>query len=303
LAPPPPEPEERALAYLVAEVPRWTPAHKCHSCHHNGDAARALYTAIGRGVITAPPSLSETTRWLEAPTGWDCNGGEGPFNDQKLARLQFASALAEADAVAQLRNRRSLAEAARMVVALQDSDGSWKPTPKGTIGSPVTRGTAIATALARRTLRQAGAERHAEALKKADRWARTTTPESVLDASGVLLCLEKATDTEASAQRRRCQELIRRGESKEGGWGPYVNSGPEVFDTAVVVLALVGGPSSDEGRALIRRGRQWLLKAQESDGSWQETTRPSGADSLAQKLSTTAWATMALLATRPEKRP
>ena len=38
--------EDRALAYLIREVPAWSREHKCFSCHNNGDAARALYTAV-----------------------------------------------------------------------------------------------------------------------------------------------------------------------------------------------------------------------------------------------------------------
>ena len=34
---------------------------------------------------------------------------------------------------------------------------------------------------------------------------------------------------------------------------------------------------------------------QEADGSWPETTRPPGADSYAQRISTTGWALLALL--------
>jgi hypothetical protein len=69
-----------------------------------------------------------------------------------------------------------------------------------------------------------------------------------------------------------------------------------VFDTAVVVLALVAQEPTAEVKAWRKRGRAFLLAAQEKDGSWAETTRPSGGDSYAQRLSTTGWATLALLA-------
>jgi hypothetical protein len=48
---------------------------------------------------------------------------------------------------------------------------------------------------------------------------------------------------------------------------------------------------------MIRRGREFLVGAQQPDGSWPETTRPPGADSYAQRISTTGWALLALLAT------
>jgi hypothetical protein len=105
----------------------------------------------------------------------------------------------------------------------------------------------------------------------------------------------RADDADAVAQRRRCLELIRKGEAKDGGWGPYVKSPSEVFDTAVVVLALARQAPGDEIRAMMKRGRRYLIAEQQADGSWNETTRPSGAVSYAERLSTTGWATLALL--------
>jgi hypothetical protein len=74
-----------------------------------------------------------------------------------------------------------------------------------------------------------------------------------------------------------------------------------VFDTAVVLLALSRQTPTDETRAWLRRGRAYLIAAQRADGSWPETTRPSGADSYAQRLSTAGWATLALLDTAPKR--
>src|SRR5262249_30231137 len=95
-----------------------------------------------------------------------------------------------------------------------------------------------------------------------------------------------------------CLELIRKGQTRDGGWGPYVSSAPEVFDTALVLLALSRLGDKEDSAELIRKGRTYLVKAQQPDGSWSETTRPAGGDSYAQRLSTTGWATLALLATR-----
>jgi hypothetical protein len=45
-----------------------------------------------------------------------------------------------------------------------------------------------------------------------------------------------------------------------------------------------------------------LLARQATDGSWPATTRPPGVESYAQQLSTTGWATLALLATRGQEK-
>ena len=49
---------------------------------------------------------------------------------------------------------------------------------------------------------------------------------------------------------------------------------------------------------MARRGRDFLIASQQPDGSWIETTRPSGAESYAPHLSRAGWATLALLVTR-----
>jgi hypothetical protein len=68
----------------------------------------------------------------------------------------------------------------------------------------------------------------------------------------------------------------------------------------VVVLALSGHfQQTREVRAWSKRGRAYLLATQERDGGWPETTRPAGSDSYAQRLSTSGWAALALLATTP----
>ena len=95
-----------------------------------------------------------------------------------------------------------------------------------------------------------------------------------------------------------CLTLIRRAQTHDGGWGPYADSPPEPFDTAVVLLALNALDHSPAIGDMIRRGRVFLATQQREDGSWPGTTRPPGGDSYAQCVSTTGWATLALLATR-----
>lgn len=79
---------------------------------------------------------------------------------------------------------------------------------------------------------------------------------------------------------------------------PYADSPPESFDTAVVLLALVSFRQEPGIENLIRRGCAFLIAQQNTDGSWPATTSPPGGDSYAQMMSTTGWATLAVLATR-----
>jgi hypothetical protein len=294
-----PTPEERALAFLAREVPSWSAENQCYSCHNNGDAARAVYLAKRLSLAVPAKSLEDTTRWLTKPAGWDNNGGKEGQKDIGLARVQFAAALLEAMDAGLVEDRKPLARAAELVAEHQKKDGAWRPDGEEVIGSPATYGPALMTHQARRVLLRADAERYREAVARADRWLRQTEVKTVLDAAAVLLALEGSTDADAEKQRRHCLELIRKGESKGGGWGPYVSSPAEPFDTAVVLLALAGQKQEKDVAAMRERGRAYLIALQQKDGSWPTTTRPAGAESYAQHISTSGWATLALLASRP----
>lgn len=290
-----PSPEARALDYLAREVPRWKPANKCYSCHNNGDAARALYVARRRGHTVPVEALQDTSQWLTQTAAWDKKTDGERGQDTGLARLQFAAALLEAMDAGLVKDDKALGRAAALVAEGQHKDGSWPVSNADNIGGPTTYGTALATWQARRVLLKADKDKYRDALARAGRWVRGREVKNILDAAAVMLSLEGSTDAAAQKQRELCLSLIRKGESKDGGWGPYVTSAPEVFDTALVLLALT--PGAEERRDLVKRGRAYLIASQEKDGSWPETTRPTGGVSYAQRLSTAGWATLALLAT------
>jgi len=92
----------------------------------------------------------------------------------------------------------------------------------------------------------------------------------------------------ALIEKRRLPAPAR--QNPDGGWGPRNGAPSEAFDTAVALLAV-------DDRAAIARGRAYLARTQTEDGSWPETTRPAGASSYAHRVSTTAWALLALLDT------
>ncbi len=286
--------EERAIAFLSREVPAWPAENQCFSCHNNGDAARALFAALRAGHSVPPESTRVTVEWLADPAAWSDQKAAEAFSDEALARIQFASALLDAIDVGLVDDESALDRAAALVASDQKPDGSWKLDVSGSIGSPATYGTFLATAVARRVLAVADAKQFAGELDRADRFLRDIEVKTVLAAAAVLSGLVGAEDRAAIAQREICLELIANGQAPSGGWGPYVTSAAEPFDTAVVVLALarVGGHEDK-----VKAGRRYLLETQIADGSWPETTRPAGQISYAQYISTTGWALLALLET------
>ncbi len=291
-------PEAKALTFLTREVPAWKPQNGCFSCHNNGDAARALYAAIRAGQPVSGKVLAETNAWVSTPTRWEQNKGEPGFSDQKLANLQFAAALAAAMEAGQIKEPEPLRQAARKLLHDQSTDGSWAIDASGTVGSPATWGTPLATWMALQTLRQANVSEAKETIQKAEQWLRQIKPNDVLTVATLLLA--SANDATESAVRQQAEyvQLLRRAQTRDGGWGPYPDAPPECFDTALVLLAFAKVRPQPGITAMMQRGRAYLKTQQNDDGSWPATTRPSGGASYAQMISTTGWVTLALLATK-----
>jgi hypothetical protein len=143
------------------------------------------------------------------------------------------------------------------------------------------------------------------AIARADSWMRTVKASNTPDASAILFGLRGATDEASRALRTSALEFLKKGQGPDGGWGPYPTVAAEPFDTAVAILALreaerdaTPAYTREELLGAIARGRLYLARKQQPDGSWIETTRPSGQESYAQRISTSAWALLALFETR-----
>ena len=289
--------EAKAIRYLAAEVPRWRQEHSCYSCHNNGDGARALLAGKLRGYDVGT-AVDETLTWLNRPDDWDGNASEGGFDDKGLAHIQFALSL-DAAIEAGLAERTTLGRAAAIVAASQKPDGSWRLNSAQNLGTPVTYGTALATWASRRVLRNARALEFDEAIGRADAWLRAATPENIVDSAAVALALADASDPAGISARTRALAVLEQGQAPDGGWGPYTTSAAEPFDTSIAMLAIQAQAATPDRQTSLASARRFLLESQLPDGSWPETTRPSGGESYAQRISTTGWATLALLGARP----
>ncbi len=260
-----------------------------------------LFTRRCGSESRSPRKHSPTRRArLVRPDDWDHNGGDVAFSDKPLARLQFAAALVAAIEAKRTDDRSALLRAAGRVAKDLDADGSWPQEGGGIVGSPATYGRPLATLMARDVLRAADQDAFRVPIERAEAWLGKFRPESIPDAAAVVIAIP---EQDRSGARKSALDLLLRGQGADGGWGPFPSSPPEPFDTALAVLALIRSGSTPEARAKARRGRDFLLANQEPDGSWIETTRPAGNLSYAQRLSTTGWATLALLATGELRHP
>lgn len=291
--------ERKAVEFLQRHVPMWRRENGCFSCHNNGDAARALYAAMRHGYSIRGDVLEETTAWLARPALWDENKGDPGFNDKRLANLQFAAALVAAFDAGKWNDRTALAEAAQRIVADQGADGAWHIEPGNAVGSPGTYGTTLATYIGLQTLGRASLPATDQAIRKARAWLRKQEPSNIPAAATLIFaCTVEPSDENDARKKNASLRAIQLAQSSDGGWGPYADAPSEPFDTSVVLLALSKASDASGVAEMIPRGRRFLALRQNADGSWPATTRPPGGESYAQSISTTGWATLALLATR-----
>lgn len=286
--------ERRAVAYLAREVASWRGRNRCFSCHNNGDGARVLLWARQFGIRSTDDALRETIRWLSHPGDWPTNGSQEPFNDRKLATIQFSLALEQAVRSRVVADRKVLQHVQQLIAGYQESDGSWRIERGADRGAPTTYGRFLTTALMVNLLR-GDRQRYQAALARAEAWLARSVPQTTVAAAAVML--SSRTGKPHAVAEARSMKILNRNQAPDGGWGPDANSPSEVFDTALALLALAARRTPDRTPA-IRAGRRYLLRTQLDEGSWPETTRPALRESYAQRISTTAWALQSLLATR-----
>jgi squalene cyclase len=277
---------------MLSEVPRWPMENHCFSCHNNGDGARSLYLAQRMKYPETAQALESTADWLQKPMEWGKSGETG-FGDEKLARIQFAAALVDAVDAGMVKDRTLVARAADLLLPHQETDGSWQAASP----SAVTYGPVLATFMARRTLERAGETRFSDAIARADTWLRGADVASTVNAAAVVLAFEYRKDDVFRSRLEDASKTLVGSQNSDGGWGAFPKTPAEPFETAMALLALNTLREKPEVETRIVRGRAFLVSVQSEDGGWP-AERQSGGGTYARHISTSAWATLALLTTK-----
>lgn len=283
-----------ALDFLEKQVSSWPAENGCFSCHNNADAALALFKAKRFGWDVDSDSTSSTLDWISSPGRWDKQQGDPNASDQQLADIQFASALVQAVDAGVLPTDKWNPSVARQLVKYQTPNGNWVIEKQDSLGSPAAPGNALATLKAWTYLKHAPIDDTREAIRKASGFLRNMPQESVSQTAAKLL-YNSESGVQADGDVVLGLEYLMRAQTTLGGWGPYPHRPPEVFDTAMALLAMLPHARDERIAMIMNRGLSFLIAEQLPDGSWRETTRPSGEESHAQWVSTSAWATLALL--------
>lgn len=135
---------------------------------------------------------------------------------------------------------------------------------------------------------------HKEKVRRARGWLMQREGRNTVTAAAGLIALAGDNSDRAHVKKGVWRRLLLEGQGSTGGWGPYSQSPAETFDTALALIALALEEQRESVEAR-KRGREFLMKEQQRDGGWPATTRPTGGESYAQRISTTAWALIGLL--------
>jgi hypothetical protein len=135
------------------------------------------------------------------------------------------------------------------LLAEQTADGNWSP------GSPVTFRDTAEALVTLLQLSETGA-----VFDQGMTWVATTTVYSV-DYIGRKVLLHRQSGADAAPGAA----LLRVHQNADGGWGLAPGHGSDVFDTALVLEAIVSGGASGSEKGL---AVGFLLSAQNADGGW-----------------------------------
>jgi hypothetical protein len=290
-------PEEKAVTYIASEGPRWPMENHCFSCHNNGDGARSLYLAYRLKYPVPVQALETASDWLQNPNEWGKSGTTG-LGDEKLARIQFGAALADAVDLGIIKDKSIVVRAAGLLLMHQEANGSWQVDAQSAAPSAVTYGPVLATFMARRTLERAGDARFNDAIARADKWLLSADVKSIVNAAAVVLALENRTEPASKTKLEQAVSVLLNSQNADGGWGAFAQTPAEPFETSMALLALNSVREKPDVESRIVRGRTFLASVQFEDGGWPAERQSATGGTYARHISTSAWATMALISTK-----
>jgi len=290
-----------ARDYLCQQERTWRNENRCFSCHNQGLALRAAW--VTEEPSARVPLNEETRRWLSDPDQWRI--APPPANaldvdpDQSLADLHFARTYLLAIQQGRLQaDNSALRSVGQRLTAHLVNGQHWPADASSALPSPLSCGPMLGTWLVCQWLRQSDELYWRPQIQSCENWLLDQVPRSLPDAAVQLWAVARHWPQHREVGERALA-MITEGQQASGGWGPYSQSPPEPFDTALVLLALCHLRTADcmpqtSWNRTIARGLQFLLESQEPTGGWPATTRPPRRDSYAQHIATTAWVLEAL---------
>jgi ankyrin repeat protein len=258
----------KALAVSQRAAAKFLSAGGCVSCHAdhlNGlavAAAKPLGIAADYQLEVRQVTTTATLRGAMEQQLFQIQDPPPGVDGMEFSLLQIAAA--------HLAPRLSTDSLVHHIAAMQRKEGDWPNY--GLARPPLEDGSFSHTAKGIRVLRvypilgrQAEFD---ERIQRAAKWLEAAEPRTTEDRSMQLLGIAWAGRKPPS---HRIQELISE-QRADGGWGQTENLASDAYATGEALWSLLesGMPPSD---AVYTRGVNFLLRTQETDGSWHVVTR------------------------------
>jgi N-acyl-D-amino-acid deacylase len=274
---------QKANAILKKGVENYPSHRSCFSCHHQ---ALPLFALSIHDLQSNADSFHQS----------DHVRSIGDFSDAAFAgkrktlqeggeiggrALTVAYGLWAMD-LAGTKNNPTTDAMVEYLLKVQDQDGGWK---FHSYRPPASSSRLMTSAVAVYGLRSYAHEnavdhnRLFDAFRRVQEWSRVQVIAEGLEDQVGQLWLEHMVGEELSvSDNSRIAELTRlllAQQRSDGGWAqtPELASDPYATGQAVTLLAEVSNVETDELQLAFRKGVDFLLKTQESDGSWHVVTR------------------------------
>jgi squalene cyclase len=246
----------------------------CVGCHHQDATAFAVRAARDAGITLDEAAARERVHVMKASLGAE-------------QELQLQGVLAEGISIrtnhlaglwASGYSADIVTDAAVVsLVSGQYADGHWHRYI-GPVRSPTGVTNIVGTAEAVLALQRYGIPARAaefrERVTRASVWLQKATPQSTYEHSLQLLALS-AAGVGKEAVRRVADSLLAQQRS-DGGWAGNPNLDSDAHSTGVALHALRESGLVSTADLAHRRGVQYLLSTQYTDGSWHVRSRAAG---------------------------
>lgn len=293
----------KALPLLQASARTWFEMRECASCHHQGLGMMAVAAARERGFAIDEAMLAEqvekTRSGLVAYAKYILGN---PSTNEQIGQSYRLVGLAAGG----LQPNEGTALAVHMLAGKQHVSGHWSSYSHR---PPLEDSNFTATAMTIRALRlykppSRELEMNARILR-ATAWLAEAKPRFMEEQAMQLFGL--AWGGAASRDIARARRELLREQRPDGGWAQIPTRGSDAYATGQALVALNQAGGFPVNNPAYKRGVEFLLRTQESEGSWLVETRrtwkpglqyfesgfPYGRNQFI-SYAGTAWATMAL---------
>jgi hypothetical protein len=266
---------DRGVAFLIKDAQAWKADKKCASCHHAALVVWALDEAKVLGRPVDEQALGGYRKWIaESGDGRTSvprpEGRPKAFNSKALSFSLGMAAGAKADDSV----KAGLAAMIETVKSDQAEDGSWVAWPET---RPPIFGPSDDSVTAFGTLAMQIAVENGDDSAKAHRdrglqWlSKTPTDDDPQSVAMRTVVFQRAG--QPADQISALVERIKSRQNSDGGWSQTADMASDAWATGQALYALsTAGLKSDE--TAVSRGREFLVRTQNEDGSWKMASRP-----------------------------